>query len=92
VKKAQIITLVVVNFFGFCFFGLIGSVVIRGLIHGTPGTLIWLPFLIAALITLTTGILTLKRKSWRWGIAGLSIVVLVGSYFGFLFYELSHAW
>lgn len=39
-----------------------------------------LPELIAALLALSSGILAMKRRSWRWGVTGLVVAVAVFLY------------
>jgi glucan phosphoethanolaminetransferase (alkaline phosphatase superfamily) len=55
-------------------------------ISGRLSTRIWIPIPIAALLILMSGILTLKRGSWRWAVAGLVIGVATGVYFVYLLF------
>ena len=66
------IVLAVLNFLGFIFFFMIFLFALM------QGVLTW-PFVllfIMAVLALTSGIMVLKRKNWRWGIIG--IIFLLG--------------
>jgi len=89
-KRALIITLAILNFLAFC---LLAFVFYKNISSGgMPNFFIWgLPELIAALLALIGGILTIKRKNWRWGVTGLGIVCALVLYILILIYNYGKA-
>ncbi len=75
-KKTWVIILAIINLLGFCILGLVSYVVIFRLIKGYSDYPVFYLYPIGALIVLISEIMTIKRRSWRWGIVGLFFVVV----------------
>jgi phosphatidylserine synthase len=77
-NKVWIIILGTLNILAFC---LLAVVYYAGYdLHtgGTRGAFTWgLSIPIAAILALISGILAIKRKSWRWGVIGLAVAVVI---------------
>jgi hypothetical protein len=82
------------NWLGLAFITFIGALFllpvsyyyVRASILGTPGALPWgLPFPAGDIFLLFIGIFTVRRKSWRWGVAGLAVVAAMILYGGIVF-------
>jgi hypothetical protein len=77
-KKVWIVILGVLNILAFCLLGFVYYTGFDLHLGGTSGAFTWgLIMPIAALLALSSGILAMKRKSWRWGVIGLAAAIAV---------------
>ena len=80
-KRASIITLGVANLSAFC---LLFYLSVFTLLHYTDiqALYLWgLPYMAGSLMILASGILTSVRKSWRWGVTGICIILALYVWF-----------
>lgn len=89
-KKAWINALATLNFLGFCFLGYQSYSfylpIARGTWHANP--LIILPLIIPALVALVCDIVSIKKRSWKWGVIALIAIILGTGYLGLYFIAL----
>lgn len=80
-KRASIITLGIINLLAFC---LLFYLSLFTVLHYTDiqALSLWgLPYMAGSLMILVSGVLTSVRKSWRWGITGLCIILALYMWF-----------
>ncbi len=73
---------------GLCILGFMSALIGISFIYGGQVVFEELPFLVGAIICFVASILTVFRRSWKWGTVGLSAIALTGIYSGVLFLNL----
>lgn len=56
-----------------------------------PEDIIWLPPILGCIVAFAFGLITLKKKDWRWGVGGMGFIGLAVLYFWILLEGLSQS-